>query len=152
MAGGLLAGIVVFALNALFGLTFKFQGQLQTAFMLMFFSSIGLSADFSRLRAGGKPPVIFLFVVAAFIMVQSLVGVGMAAFAGMPQLSPQWRLFIITGFCGGLSTFSTFSAEVVALLQRGEYGWGATVAGTHLAGSLVMTIAGFASVGWLRAH
>ena len=50
------------------------------------------------------------------------------------------------------STFSTFSAEVVALLQRGEYGWGATVAGTHLAGSLVMTIAGFASVGWLRAH
>ena len=86
VAGGLLAGIVVFALNALFGLTFKFQGQLQTAFMLMFFSSIGLSADFSRLRAGGKPLVIFLFVVAAFIMVQNLVGVGMAAALGLPPL------------------------------------------------------------------
>ena len=86
VAGGLLAGIVVFALNALFGLTFKFQGQLQTAFMLMFFSSIGLSADFSRLRAGGKPLVIFLFVVAAFIMVQNLVGVGMAAALGLQPL------------------------------------------------------------------
>ena len=76
VAGGLLAGIVVFALNALFGLTF----------MLMFFSSIGLAADFSRLRAGGKPLVIFLFVVAAFIMVQNLVGVGMAAALGLQPL------------------------------------------------------------------
>ena len=104
------------------------------------------------LRLNSMLPQMPLGTLAANLVAAYVVGVGMAAFAGMPQLSPQWRLFIITGFCGGLSTFSTFSAEVVALLQRGEYGWGATVAGTHLAGSLVMTIAGFASVGWLRAH
>lgn len=104
------------------------------------------------LRLNSMLPQMPLGTLAANLVAAYVVGVGMAAFAGMPQLSPQWRLFIITGFCGGLSTFSTFSAEVVALLQRGEYGWGATVAGTHLAGSLVMTIAGFASVGCLRAH
>lgn len=104
------------------------------------------------LRLNSMLPQMPLGTLVANLVAAYVVGVGMAAFAGMPQLSPQWRLFIITGFCGGLSTFSTFSAEVVALLQRGEYGWGATVAGTHLAGSLVMTIAGFASVGWLRAH
>ena len=104
------------------------------------------------LRLNSVLPQMPLGTLAANLVAAYVVGVGMAAFAGMPQLSPQWRLFIITGFCGGLSTFSTFSAEVVALLQRGEYGWGAAVAGTHLAGSLLMTVAGFASVGWLRAH
>ncbi|MFV0681084.1 sodium/glutamate symporter [Ottowia sp.] len=92
VAGGLLAGIVVFLLNVLFGLTFKFESQLQTAFMLMFFSSIGLSADFSRLRAGGKPLIIFLGVVAAFIMVQDTVGVSMAAALGLDPL-----LGLVTG-------------------------------------------------------
>ena len=104
------------------------------------------------LRLNSVLPQMPLGTLVANLMAAYVVGVGMAVFAGMPQLSPQWRLFIITGFCGGLSTFSTFSAEVVALLQRGEYGWGAAVAGTHLAGSLLMTVAGFASVGWLRAH
>ena len=86
VAGGLVAGIVVVILNYGFGLTFKFQTQLQTAFMLMFFSSIGLSADFSRLKAGGKPLAIFLMVVAAFIAVQNVVGVGMAAALGLDPL------------------------------------------------------------------
>ena len=104
------------------------------------------------LRLNSMLPQMPLGTLAANLVAAYVVGVGMAAFAGMPQLSPQWRLFIITGFCGGLSTFSTFSAEVVALLQRGEYGWGATVAGTHLAGSLLATIAGIATVGALRAH
>ena len=66
VAGGLVAGVVVYLLNLLFGLTFQFQQQLQTAFMLMFFSSIGLSADFSRLKAGGKPLLVFLVVVFYF--------------------------------------------------------------------------------------
>ena len=68
VAGGLVAGLLVVELKAVFGQTFKFETQLQTAFMLMFFSSIGLSADFSRLKAGGKPLAIFLMVVAAFIL------------------------------------------------------------------------------------
>ncbi len=86
VAGGLVAGIIVFALNALFGITFKFQGQLQTAFMLMFFSSIGLSADFTRLKAGGKPLAVFLVVVASFIVVQDVVGVSLAAALGLNPL------------------------------------------------------------------
>ena len=86
VAGGLVAGIIVYALNAAFGLTFQFQGELQTAFMLMFFSSIGLSADFTRLKAGGKPLALFLVVVAVFIVVQDVVGVGMAAAMGLDPL------------------------------------------------------------------
>ena len=93
-----------------------------------------------------------LGTLAANLLGGYLVGVAVAVFHLHAGLAPALKLFAITGFLGGLTTFSTFSAEVVALLQRGEYGWGATVAGTHLAGSLVMTIAGFASVGWLRAH
>ena len=86
VAGGLVAGLLVVVLNAFFGLTFKFETQLQTAFMLMFFSSIGLSADFSRLRAGGKPLAVFLMVVAAFILLQNVVGVSMAAALGLEPL------------------------------------------------------------------
>ena len=86
VAGGLVAGLLVVVLNAFFGLTFKFETQLQTAFMLMFFSSIGLSADFSRLKAGGKPLAIFLMVVAAFILLQNVVGVGMASVLGLEPL------------------------------------------------------------------
>ena len=86
VAGGLVAGVIVFLLNVFFGLTFKFQTQLQTAFMLMFFSSIGLSADFTRLRAGGKPLAVFLMVVAVFIVVQNTVGVGLAAALGLDPL------------------------------------------------------------------
>ncbi len=92
VAGGLVAGIIVFLLNVFLGLTFKFQGQLQTAFMLMFFSSIGLSADFTRLKAGGKPLAVFLVVVAVFIVVQDLVGVGLAAALGLDPL-----LGLVTG-------------------------------------------------------
>ncbi len=86
VAGGLVAGLIVVLLNAAFDLTFKFETQLQTAFMLMFFSSIGLSADFSRLRAGGKPLAVFLMVVAAFILLQNVVGVSMAAALGLEPL------------------------------------------------------------------
>lgn len=92
VAGGLLAALIVYTLNAVWGLSFAFQTQLQTAFMLMFFSSIGLSADFSRLRAGGKPLAVFLAVVASFIVVQNLVGVGLAAALGLQPL-----LGLVTG-------------------------------------------------------
>jgi CrcB protein len=104
------------------------------------------------LRLNGLLPQMPFGTLAANLVAGYVIGAAIAFFAGMPQLSPQWRLLVITGFCGGLSTFSTYSAEIVALLQRGQYGWGATVAATHLAGSLLMTIAGFATVGWLRAH
>lgn len=61
------------------------------------------------------------------------------------NLSPEWRLFIITGFLGGLTTFSTFSAETVLMLQRGEYIWAGAQVLLHVAGSILMCIAGFAA-------
>ena len=59
--------------------------------------------------------------------------------------SPELRLFAVTGFLGGLTTFSTFSAEVVELLMRGDLAAGALLASAHLAGSLALTFAGFAT-------
>lgn len=79
-----------------------------------------------------------------------LVGVAVAWLAQAPGLSPEWRLLIITGFCGGLSTFSTFSVEIVFLLQRGQYAWALGGIALHLFGSLAMTALGIATVVWLR--
>ena len=86
MAGGLIAAIVLFALHQAYGVSFKFEKPLQDAFMLIFFTSIGLSADFSRLKAGGLPLVIFTAVVGAFIVVQNFVGVGLAKVLGLDPL------------------------------------------------------------------
>jgi CrcB protein len=73
-----------------------------------------------------------------------LVGLAVAYFAARHDLSPAWRLFAITGFLGGLTTFSAFSAEVVGLLMAGDWIRGAALAFAHLAGSLLLTFAGFA--------
>ncbi|MBD9676679.1 fluoride efflux transporter CrcB [Pseudomonas sp. PDM18] len=75
-----------------------------------------------------------------------IIGAAIAFFANSPGLAPEWRLLIITGFCGGLTTFSTFSAEVVVLLQQGRLAWAMGTIATHLAGSLLMTLAGLWSV------
>ena len=74
-----------------------------------------------------------------------LIGIALGFFAGYPHLAPEWRLFAITGFLGGLTTFSTFSGEAVLLLQRGDYGWAMAHALLHLAGSIVCCMAGFAT-------
>ena len=74
-----------------------------------------------------------------------IIGLSIAFFVGAPGISPEWRLFIITGFCGGLTTFSTFSAEVMALLQEGRLVWAMGAITTHVSGSLVMTLAGLAT-------
>jgi CrcB protein len=74
-----------------------------------------------------------------------LVGFAVAFFVARPELTPHWRLFIVTGFLGGLTTFSTFSAEVTELLARGAWASGFLLAATHLLGSLALTAAGFAT-------
>lgn len=71
-----------------------------------------------------------------------IIGLAVAYFSQTPSLSPEWRLFVITGFCGGLTTFSTFSAEVVSLLQEGRMAWAMGTILTHLSGSLLSTFAG----------
>lgn len=74
-----------------------------------------------------------------------IIGFAIAYFAQMPGLAPEWRLFVITGFCGGLTTFSTFSAEIVTLLQHNRSVWAMGSIAVHVAGSLLMTLAGIAS-------
>lgn len=71
-----------------------------------------------------------------------LIGLAVAFFGNNPQLSPEWRLLVITGFLGGLTTFSSFSAEVVALIQRGELTWALGTALLNLLGSIVLTFLG----------
>lgn len=75
-----------------------------------------------------------------------LVGVAVAFFGAHPQLAPEWRLACVTGFLGALTTFSTFSAESVQLMMAGRYGAAALHSAAHLAGSLVATGLGIATV------
>lgn len=79
-----------------------------------------------------------------------LIGVALAFFGGHPELPPAWRLFIITGFLGGLTTFSTFSAEVVDALHDGRIGWAAATIAVHVTGSVVMTLLGIGTVALVR--
>lgn len=79
-----------------------------------------------------------------------VVGVAIAVFATYAAISPEWRLLVITGFCGGLTTFSTFSAEVVTLLQQGRTMLAFSAAAVHVGGSVIMTFAGIGTVTWLR--
>ncbi len=71
-----------------------------------------------------------------------LIGIAVAFFGNNPSLSPEWKLFIITGFLGGLTTFSSFSAEVVGFMQRGEMTWALGTALLNLIGSLCLTFLG----------
>jgi len=79
-----------------------------------------------------------------------MIGVAMSVFAQAGTLPPEWRLFIVTGFLGSLTTFSSFSAEVVGLIQQGRAGWAMATVATHVLGSLALTVAGFASAEFFR--
>jgi len=91
-------------------------------------------------------PTLPLGTLSANLVGGYLVGLAVAFFSQHPGLSPELRLFVITGFLGGLTTFSTFSAEAVNLLGRGEYGWALAHVSSHLAGSLLLTFLGMATV------
>lgn len=105
---------------------------------------------FFGMRLNGLFPAIPMGTLAANLIGGYIVGVAMAYFATMPDLAPEWRLFIITGFCGGLTTFSTFSSEIVTLMQQEQWTWALAAIAAHLGGSVLMTLLGIASYMWLQ--
>ncbi len=116
------------------------------------FAAVGIGAAFGAwLRWGlsvwlnARLPTFPLGTLAANLIGGYLVGLAVAYFMLRHDLSPEWRLLVVTGFLGGLTTFSTFSAEVTELLARGDYTSGLLLAATHLFGSLLLTAAGFAT-------
>jgi fluoride exporter len=88
--------------------------------------------------------------LAANLIGGYVIGLAIAFFASYSVLAPEWRLLVVTGFCGGLTTFSTYSAELVALLQEGRALWACGAAAVHLAGSVLMTFAGIGTVVWVK--
>jgi fluoride exporter len=98
----------------------------------------------------GLFPTIPPGTLAANLVGGYLVGLAIAFFATYTAIAPEWRLLVITGFCGGLTTFSTFSAELVVLLQQGRTAWALAGAAVHVAGAVLATFAGIATMLWLR--
>ena len=80
--------------------------------------------------------------LAANLVGGYLIGICIAVFQALPELDPVWRLALVTGFLGGLTTFSSFSAEVVTMLMQQRYALALGTAGVHLIGSLLLTVAG----------
>ena len=80
--------------------------------------------------------------LAANLIGGYFIGVCVAVFQAMPQLDPVWRLALVTGFLGGLTTFSSFSAEVVTLLMQQRYALALGTASLHVVGSLLLTVVG----------
>jgi CrcB protein len=89
--------------------------------------------------------------LAANLIGAYVVGLGIAFFATFSAISPEWRLLVITGFCGGLTTFSTFSAEITTLLQQGRISWALGAVAAHVVGSVAMTFAGIATIYLLKS-
>ncbi|MBF0178679.1 MAG: fluoride efflux transporter CrcB [Magnetococcales bacterium] len=106
----------------------------------------GFGLRFNSLLPQLPPGTLLANLIGGYV-----IGLALAAFAQMPNLAPEWRLLIITGFCGGLTTFSTFSAEVMTLLQEGRLVWAMTAIAAHVIGSLLATLAGILTWQWLKA-
>jgi CrcB protein len=105
-----------------------------------------LGAQFNSLWPELPPGTLLANLLGAYI-----IGLAIGFFLAAPGVAPEWRLLIITGFCGGLTTFSTFSGEVVLLLQQGRWGWAAATTAAHVVGSVVMTFAGIGTIMWARS-
>jgi fluoride exporter len=100
----------------------------------------GLGIWFNALHSS-----IVVGTLAANLIGGYLIGIAVGFFTANSHLPPEWRLFAITGFLGGLTTFSTFSAEAMTLLQRGDYAWALGHSALHLFGSIALCVAGFAT-------
>jgi len=87
-------------------------------------------------------PTLPLGTLAANLTGGLLIGITMGMLSHFESLPPEMRLLVVTGFLGAMTTFSTFSAETVALVARQQWGWAVVLIFAHLAGSLLMTLAG----------
>lgn len=101
---------------------------------------LGLWLNPTSVQVAGT--VLPMGTLAANLIGGYLVGVAVAVFQAMPQLDPVWRLALVTGFLGALTTFSSFSAEVVSMLMQQRYALALGTAGFHLVGSLALTVTG----------
>lgn len=126
-------------------------------FTALNFFAVGLGAAlgaWSRWLLGLLLNPLFLALplgtLAANLIGGYLVGVAVGVFHLNAPIPAAWKLFAITGFLGGLTTFSTFSAEVVERLLAGQLGWALGLASVHLCGSLLATYLGLLSVGATR--
>jgi CrcB protein len=111
--------------------------------VLRWLLSISLNTALPSLQAG---------TLLANLIGGYLIGIAASYFGSHPSLAPEWRLFVITGFLGGLTTFSTFSGEVVALLQEGKVTLACGTIALHVVGSLALTLLGIFTVTALRGH
>lgn len=121
--------IIVIALGAALGALLRWQ----------------LGSKFNSIFPTMPPGTLAANLIGAYV-----IGLGIAFFASYPGISPEWRLLVITGFCGGLTTFSTFSAEVTTLLQEGRISWALGTVVIHVVGSVAMTFAGIGTVYLLK--
>lgn len=110
--------------------------------LLRWYLAIQLNSVFPQLPLG---------TLAANVIGGYLIGIAIAVFVAYPGLSPQWRLLTVTGFLGGLTTFSTFSAEVVTALLEGRGLWAFSTVGAHVCGSVAMTLLGVGTVRFIRS-
>ncbi|MCZ4059874.1 fluoride efflux transporter CrcB [Pantoea sp. LMR881] len=121
--------------------------MLKSLFAVMIGGAVGcslrwlISLRFNALFPSLPPGTLMVNLTGGFI-----IGAALAWFVKHPHIDQAWKLLIVTGLCGGLTTFSTFSAEIVVLLQSGKYLWAMSSVLIHVVGSLLMTFAGFALV------
>jgi fluoride exporter len=88
--------------------------------------------------------------LAANLIGGYIIGLALGVLTTYSALAPEWRLLIVTGFCGGLTTFSTFSAELVTLLRDGRPGYACGAMAVHLVGSVVMTFLGLGTLSLIK--
>ena len=91
-------------------------------------------------------PTLPLGTLAANLIGGYLMGIALGVLSHFESLAPEMRLFITTGFLGGLTTFSTFSAEATTLLSKDQFGWAASHAAVHVVGSVALTFAGISTM------
>lgn len=106
----------------------------------------GLGAAFNAVFPTVPPGTWLANMLGGYLM-----GIALAFFGEHAGLAPEWRLLIVTGFLGGLTTFSTFSAEVTTLIQEGRIVWAGVAISAHVIGSLLMTLLGLASMALFKS-